>query len=198
MRNKNLLALIILLSTLKVSASDSNVDFNKDWKFVLKDSAHYSYTSYVPGDEWKKVNLPHDWSVGLPYDSISGEGCVAFLQGGIGWYSKSFPTTISANQKCYIVFDGVYNNSEYWINGKKLGYHPSGYAPFYFDVTDYLNPNEDNRMTVRVDHSHYADSRWYTGSGIYRDVKMIVTADCIFRFGEHLSLLPWLLINMLK
>ena len=175
MRNKNLLALIILLSTLKVSASDSNVDFNKDWKFVLKDSAHYSYTSYVPGDEWKKVNLPHDWSVGLPYDSISGEGCVAFLQGGIGWYSKSFPTTISANQKCYIVFDGVYNNSEYWINGKKLGYHPSGYAPFYFDVTDYLNPNEDNRMTVRVDHSHYADSRWYTGSGIYRDVKMIVT-----------------------
>ena len=158
MRNKNLLALIILLSTLKVSASDSNVDFNKDWKFVLKDSAHYSYTSYVPGDEWKKVNLPHDWSVGLPYNSISGEGCVAFLQGGIGWYSKSFPTTISANQKCYIVFDGVYNNSEYWINGKKLGYHLSGYAPFYFDVTDYLNPNEDNRMTVRVDHSHYADS----------------------------------------
>ena len=78
----------------------------------------------------RKVNLPHDWSVGLPYDSISGEGCVAFLQGGIGWYSKSFPTTISANQKCYIVFDGVYNNSEYWINGKKLGYHPSGYAPF--------------------------------------------------------------------
>lgn len=72
-------------------------------------------------------------------------------------------------------FDGVYNNAEFWINGIKIGDHPFGYAPIYYDLTDLLAPNGgENRISVRVDHSRYADSRWYTGSGIYRNVDMLV------------------------
>ena len=175
MKNKILTSLIVLfLPVFILSATET--DFNRNWKFILNDSACYSYNSYLPRKNWKEVNLPHDWSIQLPYDSVSGEGCVAFLPGGIGWYSKTFTPEVDRNQKCYIVFDGVYNNSEYWINGKKLGSHPSGYSPFYYDITDYLqSAGESNRLAVRVDHSHYADSRWYTGSGIYRNVKLVVT-----------------------
>lgn len=151
------------------------INFNNNWKFQLSDSANYSFINYND-DSWRLLNLPHDWSVEFPFDSIKGEGCTGYLPGGIGWYSKHFTTQINDNQKCFIVFDGVYNNSEYWINAKKIAIHPYGYSPILLDITDYLNPKgQDNRIAVRVDHSRYADSRWYTGSGIYRNVKMTIT-----------------------
>ncbi len=149
-------------------------DFNQDWKFTLTDSSKYSVDNYdVTG--WRSLSLPHDWSVELPFDSINGDGATGYLMGGIAWYSKDFDTPTKDNQKCYIVFDGVYNNSEYYLNGRRLGNHPYGYAPFYFDVTDYLSPSGTNRLMVRVDRSRHVDSRWYSGSGIYRDVTMLVT-----------------------
>ena len=149
-------------------------DFNKQWQFTLTDSAKYTVDNYNT-DSWRTLNVPHDWSVELPFDSIQGDGATGYLMGGIGWYSKTFDTPINSNQKCYIVFDGVYNNSEYWLNGRKLGEHPYGYAPFYFDITDNLKPEGENRLMVRVDRSRHVDSRWYTGSGIYRDVTMLVS-----------------------
>ena len=150
-------------------------DFNRNWQFTLSDSACYSFINYKT-DSWRNVNLPHDWSIEFGFDK-SAEACTAYHRGGIGWYSKDFKTPDKMHsKKCFIVFDGVYNNSEYWINGKKLGFHPYGYSPFFYDVTDYLEPDSgDNRLSVRVDHSRFADSRWYTGSGIYREVQMIVT-----------------------
>lgn len=161
-------------------------NFNADWQFTLTDSLHYTLETYDTKD-WRTLDVPHDWSVEFDFDPIKGEPCTGSLLGGIGWYSKSFDTPIKANQKCFILFDGVYNNSSYWINGRKLGEHPYGYSPFYYDLTDYMkigsqgintniqDINTLNRISVRVDHSRYADSRWYTGSGIYRNVKMIVT-----------------------
>ena len=174
---KHLVTVSLLLTSLFTNAYalNNNSDFNNGWKFTLSDSACYSFVNYNPSS-WKTVNLPHDWSVDLPFESTA-EGCTGFLKGGIGWYSKTFDTPDNfVDKKCYIVFDGVYNNSEYWINGRKLGFHPYGYSPFFYDISDYLNPKgQENRISVRIDHSRYADSRWYTGSGIYRETQLIFT-----------------------
>jgi hypothetical protein len=153
--------------------NDNLTNFNKDWLFTLYDSAEYALTTYNPSD-WRKLDLPHDWSIEHDFDE-SLEGCTAFLPGGIAWYSKKFTTVINENKKCYIIFDGVYNNAEFWINGMRIGNHPYGYAPIFYDLTDLLAPEgEENRISVRVDHSRYADSRWYTGSGIYRNVQLLI------------------------
>ncbi len=158
-------------------AAEGAAKFNCGWKFTLSDNPEYTFSNNKMDDSWKSVTLPHDWSVklGTVNDPKISDGATAYYPGGIGWYGKSFEKMIEKNQKCYIIFDGVYNNSEYWINGKKIGEHPYGYSPFYYDLTDYLKPKgQMNEMRVRVDHSHFVDSRWYTGSGIYRDVEILV------------------------
>ena len=156
------------------ASQEKYVSFNDNWLFTLSDSHDYSLTTYNP-EGWRQLDLPHDWTIEKPFDK-NLEGCTAFTPGGIGWYSKIFKTEISENQKCYIIFDGVYNNADFWINGMRLGNHPYGYAPIWYDLTDFIEPeNGINRLSVRVDHSRYADSRWYTVSGIYRNVKMLIT-----------------------
>ncbi|WP_400073118.1 glycoside hydrolase family 2 TIM barrel-domain containing protein [Zobellia russellii] len=143
-------------------------DFNFDWEFRLVD---------INGQtaDWKDVRLPHDWSVEASFDSINGEGATGYLPGGTGTYRKKFPLRLKPDEKAYVLFDGVYNNSEVSLNGKKVGEHPYGYSPFYYDISPYLNSEKDsNIIEVNVDRTRYADSRWYTGSGIYRDVKLLV------------------------
>ncbi len=169
---------ITLLTSMNIAVGSTTELFNRGWYFVIGDQAEYTLSSYQLDESWRSVVLPHDWSVESPFsdDLTQVDGATGYLPGGVAWYCTDFEKTISEDEKCYIIFDGVYNNSEYWINGKKLGERPYGYAPFYFDITDYLRPEgEENRLMVRVDHSHFADSRWYTGSGIYRDVKIVTT-----------------------
>lgn len=150
------------------------MSFNDGWLFTESDSVDYSLTTYQP-ENWEKLDLPHDWSIGHDF-SKEFEGCTAFLPGGIGWYARVFKTFIQENQKCFIIFDGVYNNATFWLNGMQLGDHPYGYAPIVYDLSDLLAPaGRENRLSVRVDHSRYADSRWYTGSGIYRNVQLLIT-----------------------
>ena len=99
------------------------------------------------------------------------------MPGGIGWYRKEFtlPET-DKNKHIEIQFDAVYDNGEVWINGHYLGKRPYGFISFYYDLTPYLNyGSKKNVIAVRVDHSHFADSRWYTGSGIIRNVWMFIT-----------------------
>ena len=98
------------------------------------------------------------------------------MPGGVGVYQKHFKTAHDKSKKStYLLFDGVYNNAKYWLNGHYLGENPYGYSPVYFDLSEYLNETgKENVLTVYVDHSRYADSRWYTGSGIYRNVKLII------------------------
>ena len=130
----------------------------KDFNVILKEA------------DWKSVDIPHDWSVKFPFDSIY-EGCTGYLPTGIGWYRKQFKNTSDKEEKAYLYFDGVYNHSEYWLNGHKIGSHIYGYSPFFFDITPYLKNN--NELIVKVDRSRIADSRWYSGAGIYREVKLI-------------------------
>ncbi|WP_435315164.1 glycoside hydrolase family 2 TIM barrel-domain containing protein [Cellulophaga fucicola] len=144
-------------------------DFNFDWNFKLEDSV-----SGITDTEWQKIRLPHDWSIANKLDSIKGEGATGYLLGGIGYYKKDFVTNLNNNQVAYILFDGVYNNATISLNEKELGFHPYGYSPFYYDITAALNENGNkNTINVKVDRTRYADSRWYTGSGIYRNVKFI-------------------------
>ncbi|KXX70942.1 glycoside hydrolase family 2 TIM barrel-domain containing protein [Flammeovirga sp. SJP92] len=173
----NLLLALLLFQGMLLQAQNK-INFNADWSFQLEDSAHFTLSNYST-DHWRKLNLPHDWTIEADF-SKDLEGCTAFSPGGIGWYSKEFKTPIVENQKCFVVFDGVYNNAEFWLNGMKVGEHPYGYAPIHFDLTNYLHKDgTKNRLMVRVDHSRYADSRWYTGSGIYRNVHLVVTEDVL-------------------
>ena len=115
------------------------------------------------------MDLPHDWSVeGPPDENAPGAGRVGYFPTGIGWYRKSFRVPASArNRQVRIDFDGVYMNSDVWINGHHLGTRPYGYIGFSYDLTPYLRPGE-NVIAVRVDNSRQPNSRYYSGSGITR------------------------------
>ncbi|MBR8534019.1 DUF4982 domain-containing protein [Carboxylicivirga sediminis] len=170
-----LMATMFLLSCQTTEKKQRNTDFNFDWKFSLEVDSEAHNTNYNDS-QWRTVNLPHDWSVEFPFDTIKGEGCTGYLPGGTGWYRKHFNIDFTDNELVSILFDGVYNHSDIWINGHHLGYHPYGYTPFHYDLTPYLNKNgKNNVIAVKVDRTRFADSRWYTGSGIYRNVEIIKT-----------------------
>lgn len=177
---KLLFALVLLVLTnasasAQVSFGDAKL-FNEGWLFNLADDSLAQNEKYNDG-KWRKLDLPHDWSVeGQLSPTLAS--CQGYLPAGIGWYRKHF--TVSDNApKHYIYFEGVYCRSTVYLNGKKLGYRPNGYASFMYDMTPYLK-NGENVLSVRVDHSQLADSRWYTGSGIYRDVWMVSAPETHF------------------
>ncbi|MDE7346662.1 MAG: DUF4982 domain-containing protein [Muribaculaceae bacterium] len=145
--------------------------FNDGWLFQLGDEGD-SFKPEYADSTWRHLSLPHDWSIEGTYspDLASGTG---YLPGGIAWYRKHFNHNASnAPEKTYIYFEGVYNRSDVYVNGHHLGHRPNGYSSFMYDLTPYLKDG-DNVLSVRVDHSRYADSRYYTGSGIYRDVYLV-------------------------
>ncbi|HMT74598.1 MAG TPA: glycoside hydrolase family 2 TIM barrel-domain containing protein [Chitinophagaceae bacterium] len=151
------------------------IDFNKDWKFFLGDDSTAMQSGFSDA-KWRKLNLPHDWSIESNFTKdapATNQG--GSLPGGIGWYRKTFILPASAKGKnINIEFDGVYKNSEVWINGHYLGKRPYGYINFSYDLTPWLFFGKQNVIAVKVDNSLQPDSRWYTGSGIYRDVKLII------------------------
>jgi beta-galactosidase/beta-glucuronidase len=149
-------------------------NFNLNWKFCKGDvlgaqDPNFGY------DNWQEVDLPHDWSIEGPFNP-KWASCTGYLPGGVGWYRKKFIIPKSnEDKKVFIYFEGVYNNCEVWINGISLGKRPNGYISFYYEISEHLHFGGENVISVKVDHSKYADSRWYTGSGIYRNVKLIIT-----------------------
>lgn len=146
------------------------VKFNEGWRFELQDDYAAKNMSFKD-DKWREVLLPHDWSVEFPM-AATNASCQGYLPGGIGWYRKHFTLTNDMPYQ-YIYFEGVYNRSEVYLNGHLLGKRPNGFISFMYDMTPYLSPDGENVLAVRVDHSRAADSRWYTGSGIYRDVWLV-------------------------
>lgn len=175
MKNVLITAILCIMALCTVAPATAQVSFgdagkfNDGWLFLLKDDSAAVQTSY-DDSKWRKLDLPHDWSVeGQLSPSLAS--CTGYLPGGIGWYRKHFSITDKAARH-YIYFEGVYNRSEVYLNGHLLGKRPNGYISFLYDLTPYLKEG-DNVLSVRVDHSRYADSRWYTGSGIYRDVWLI-------------------------
>ena len=150
--------------------------FNNDWRFTLEDATEATNPTF-DDSKWRKLDLPHDWSIeGQMSPTLAS--CTGYLPGGIGWYRKTFEVT-ETNKRHYIYFEGVYNRSEVYLNGQLLGKRPNGYISFMYDMTPHLKQGK-NVLAVRVDHSRYADSRWYTGSGIYRDVWMVKAGDIHF------------------
>lgn len=151
-------------------------DFNDNWKFSLGDKPGAAQVSYADKD-WRVLDLPHDWSVegnfSKAHPATFGGGA---LPGGIGWYRKDFVIPESSKGKYLAIdFDGVYRNSEVWINGHFLGKRPNGYISFRYELSPYLNYGGKNTIAVKVDNSKQPNSRWYSGSGIYREVKLVTT-----------------------
>lgn len=158
-------AICLLLFAAAVCLANSRpgkrVSFNQNWRFRLNDS------------QWRQLNLPHDWSIEGEFSEThpAGTGGGA-LPGGLGWYRKTFtvPST-SKGKLIFIEFDGVYRNSEVWINGHYLGKRPYGYSTFQYELTPHLYYGaKPNVIAVKVDNSQQPNSRWYSGSGIYRNV----------------------------
>ena len=146
-------------------------NFNEDWKFYLGDASNAESLSF-DDSRWTGVNLPHDYSIHQEFNkNLEAES--GYLPGGIGWYRKHFSLTQDmADKEFRLDFDGVYMDATVWVNGKLLGSHPYGYTPFSFNLTKHLKfDGTDNVVTVKVNHQT-PSSRWYSGSGIYRDVKL--------------------------
>lgn len=183
------LASIVMLSCSSPKADFSNreQDFDANWKFFLgdikgPDSVHFD------DSKWRTLDLPHDWSIeDLPADSAKkqigpfsedspGKGSTGNVMGGVGWYRKTFTLDESSkNKKVQICFDGVYRECNVWLNGQHLGFHANGYTPFFFNLTPYLKPaGEANVLSVWVNNPG-KNSRWYSGSGIYRHVTLQIT-----------------------
>lgn len=155
----------------------THISFNEGWKFALAVSDDAAQPGFDDSG-WRELDLPHDWSIEGEFSEKNpaspGGGA---LPGGIGWYRKSFNvSTADRDRLTYITFDGVYRNSEVWINGNYLSKRPYGYSSFRYDLTPYLKYGEEkNIIAVKVDNSAQPNSRWYSGSGIYRNVWLTTT-----------------------
>lgn len=169
---------VLLFSCTNDSTNNSRSiqKFTKQWKFVLEDSPEFKNPDFDDSN-WRILNVPHDWSIEGDFSgdhpATPGGGA---LPGGIGWYRKTFIIDEpDAEKLVFIDFDGVYQKSEVWINGNYLGIRPYGYSSFRYELTPYLNFNGENVIAVKVDNSVQPNSRWYSGSGIYRNVWLVKT-----------------------
>ena len=178
MKKLNLLLIILSVCCLSISGKEIHdvQSFNQNWKFTLADSTLNASTTIFNDVSWRNLNLPHDWSIesdfGKDFPASPGGGA---LPGGIGWYRKSFIVDkTNKDKKVYIDFDGVYRNSEVWINGTSVGKRPYGYISFRYDLTPFIKFGEKNVIAVKADNSKQPNSRWYSGSGIFRNVWLTI------------------------
>lgn len=176
MRCRSIFLLGVFLAVFMTSCGRKPVrivfDFNKDWEFSLAADVEDSLV-------WQQVDLPHDWSIEGPFDkdhpaTPSGGA----LPGGKGTYRKVFATeSKTKGKRIFLEFDGVYRESRVFVNGHRVGYRPCGYASFSYDITPFLNETgESNVVEVTADNARQPNSRWYSGSGIYRNVRMVATS----------------------
>lgn len=183
---------ILLLGAQSLSARDCQ-SFDKDWLFILADSAGMQRSEYADG-HWRSLNLPHDWAIEGDFAPSNPSGASGgALPGGIGWYRKHFSVNPKEKYDRFtITFDGVYMNSSVYINGHKLGTRPYGYSTFEYDLTPYINRKGDNVIAVKVDNSDQPNSRWYSGCGIYRHVWLTKAQKMAYipQWGQYVSTTP--------
>jgi beta-galactosidase len=167
-----------VLSSCSTRETRTRTDFGENWKFSLSNDSVLATSPGFDDSGWRTLSLPHDWSIEGEFSESNpatpGGGA---LPGGLGWYRKSFlMAEADSGMVFYIDFDGVYRNSEVWINGEYLGKRPYGYSSFRYNLTPFLRfGNESNVIAVKVDNSQQPNSRWYSGSGIYRNVWLVKT-----------------------
>ena len=177
-RSFSFLVCLLALCAIQSRAADSprqRFSMDYDWKFTLGDPAQAEQSKYIDS-AWRSLNAPHDWSIESTWaaDNPSGsEG--GYAANGIGWYRKKFNVPENWNGKrIFAEFDGVFDHSDVWVNGEKVGHNEYGYIGFECDLTPWIKFGKENVIAVRVDNMKQA-SRWYTGSGIYRHVWLTVT-----------------------
>ncbi|MDR2809669.1 MAG: DUF4982 domain-containing protein [Tannerellaceae bacterium] len=164
-------------ATLSLASARETLPFNEGWRFALTTDSAAALAPQTDEAGWRWLDLPHDWSIEANFDrrNPAGTGGGA-LPGGMGWYRKHFSLTqADKDKKIFIEFDGIYCNSKLWINGHLLGFRPNGYVSFSYELTPYLRFGADNLLVVLADNSQQPNSRWYSGSGIYRNVRLLKT-----------------------
>ncbi len=197
---KIILASLCMFAASTARADRTTVNFDGDWRFFQGEPpapapAQPLSGNYAPidpasfafkDDDWRKVNLPHDWAIEGPFDEKNPSNAAgAFLPSGVAWYRKTFAVPAEAKGKrVFIEFDGVMANSEVYLNKSLLGSRPNGYVTFRYDLTDALNYAGPNLIAVRTDTSRQPASRWYTGAGINRHVRMVIQNPVHFEYGS--------------
>lgn len=171
-------ATLFVLCPAAAGQTQRQSSLDADWRFTVGDPAGAEQPGF-DSSHWRTLDVPHDWSIEGPFDQKNATGGAgAFLPGGVGWYRKylSIEDGNPAN-RIFIEFDGVMANSDVWINGFHLGKRPYGYASFCYELTGHVSAGKgtNNLLAVRVDNSAQPASRWYTGAGIYRHVRLIIT-----------------------
>ena len=164
------------------------IAFDAGWRFRIGDEAAAKLPAF-DDTGWRTLDVPHDWSIeGALNPPPDGDREGGFFVHGIGWYRKTFTLPVStAGKKVVVEFDGVYMNSDVWINGQFLGRRPYGFIGFRYDLTEYLKTDgTPNVLAVRVDDSAEPSTRWYTGAGIYRHVRLIATSYTHFHLDGGL------------
>lgn len=180
---------LIILAVLPIMCSAREVtSFNSGWKFSLESDVQPGVSDPEFNDRsWRQLDLPHDWAIegDFSLDNPSGPGGGA-LPGGVGWYRKQFRIR-NLDCRYKIEFDGIYMNSSVYVNGHLVGTRPYGYISFSYDITDFL-VRGSNTIAVRVDNSDQPNSRWYSGCGIYRDVRLVkVTPVHVAQWGTYVT-----------
>ena len=180
---------LIILAVLPIMCSAREVtSFNSGWKFSLESDVQPGVSDPEFNDRsWRQLDLPHDWAIegDFSQDNPSGPGGGA-LPGGVGWYRKQFRIR-NLDCRYKIEFDGIYMNSSVYVNGHLVGTRPYGYISFSYDITDFL-VRGSNTIAVRVDNSDQPNSRWYSGCGIYRDVRLVkVTPVHVAQWGTYVT-----------
>jgi len=179
---------VLLAGHLPAAGARTTENFDAGWLFLKADAPGAEQNNFSDA-AWRKLDLPHDWSIEGPFaETNAAGGAGAFLPSGVAWYRKHFSLAKAEaempGRPVFIEFDGVMANSDVWINGFHLGHRPNGCVSFNYELTGHLNFNGDNVIAVRADTSEQPASRWYEGAGIYRHVRLVVTDDAI-RFAQN-------------
>jgi beta-galactosidase len=186
--NLALLYLLVLDVRSAVPESRQRLLMDYNWKFIQSDIKAAENPDFNDTN-WRTLNLPHDWSIEGEFkeDAIT-KGPGGYLPTGIGWYRKHLNlASPGKGQQFWIEFEGVYMNSDVWINGHHLGKHPYGYTGFYYDLTPFVKKG-DNIIAVKVDNSIQTNSRWYSGSGIYRHVWLNIAGPVhVAQWGTYIT-----------
>ena len=187
MIKRTMILVAAIFALCNVAATNRVENFDFGWRFNLGECQGAENPSY-DDSQWKTVDLPHDWSIAgtISRDNPSfSRG--AWLPAGKGAYRKTFTVkSRDAKKRFEILFEGAYRNAEVWINGQRLGMRPFGFIAFFYDMTPHIKAGK-NVLTVKLDNSSQPGSRWYTGSGIYRNVKLKVSDKLyIPTWGNHI------------
>ncbi len=181
---KRLFFLPALVLNLLHADAGTVISLDPGWRF-FQGEAKGAEAAGFDASSWRKLDVPHDWSIEGPFDKNAATGGAGgWLPSGVAWYRKEIQIPADAEgRRVWVEFDGVMASSDVWMNGTHLGHRPNGYVSFRYDVTAAIKPGAANLLVVKADTSAQPASRWYTGAGIYRHVRMVI--------ADPVHIAPW-------